>query len=157
MDDLTDLKELKEAGNEAYKNGDLDEALAFYTKGISISNSDTSNSELATFYKNRAAIHIKNEDWNKAVDDCTKCLDMTPNDPKALFRRVQAYESLGKNELAYKDAREVHNLDKNNKMIQPYLVRLHKAVSQKVSLLFSEIMNISSLIISIYSISGGRS
>ncbi len=57
-----------------------------------------------------------------------------PDDPKALYRRCQAHEALDNVELAYKDAREVHKLDPNNKAIQPYLERLHKAVSEKVHL-----------------------
>ena len=60
-------------------------------------------------------------------------LFQAPNDPKALFRRCQAYEALNQVDSAYKDAREVHRVDPNNKAIQPVLVRLHKAVSEKVS------------------------
>jgi hypothetical protein len=59
-----------------------------------------------------------------------------PEDPKALFRRCQAYEALNQVDLAYKDAREVHRLDANNKAIQPILQRLHKAFSDKVWLGF---------------------
>ncbi len=59
-------------------------------------------------------------------------LTQAPNDPKALFRRSQAYESLGQVDAAYNDARKVHNVDPKNKAIEPVLVRLHKAVSQKV-------------------------
>ena len=35
---------------------------------------------------------------------------------------------------AYKDAREVHRVDPKNNAIEPVLVRLHKAVSEKVYL-----------------------
>ena len=55
-----------------------------------------------------------------------------PNDPKALFRRCQAYEALDKIDSAYKDAREVHRVDPKNKAIEPVLVRLHKAMSAKL-------------------------
>lgn len=56
-----------------------------------------------------------------------------PNDPKALYRRCQAHDALDHVDLAYKDAREVHRVDPNNKAIQPYLVKLHKAVSEKLT------------------------
>ena len=36
-------------------------------------------------------------------------------------------------EQAYNDARKLHSVDPKNKAIEPYLVRLHKAVSQKVT------------------------
>ena len=47
-------------------------------------------------------------------------------------RRCQAYESLNQVDSAYKDAREVHRVDPKNNAIEPVLVRLHKAVSEKV-------------------------
>ena len=56
-----------------------------------------------------------------------------PNDLKALFRRCQAYEALGQIDAAYNDAKHVHNMDPKSKDIEQVLIRLHKAVSQKVS------------------------
>lgn len=61
-----------------------------------------------------------------------RCLELIPSDPKALFRRCQAYEAVDKVDSAYKDARECHRVDPNNAALQPVLVRLHKAVSEKV-------------------------
>ena len=88
--------------------------------------------EKAVFYKNRAAVHLKMEDHEAAVFDCNLSLDLAPNDPKALFRRCQAYEALDKIDVAYADAKQVHNLDPKNKAIEPMLVRLHKAVQAKL-------------------------
>lgn len=59
-------------------------------------------------------------------------MELSPNDPKALFRRCQAYEAVDKVDAAYKDARECHRVDPNNPALQPVLVRLHKGVSEKV-------------------------
>ena len=64
----------------------------------------------------------------------SRSLEIVPNDPKALFRRCQAHEALGQVDSAYKDAREVHRVDPKNPAIEPVLVRLHKAVSLKVSI-----------------------
>ena len=47
-------------------------------------------------------------------------------------RRRQAHEALKQVDSAYKDAREVHRVDPKNNAIEPVLVRLHKAVSEKV-------------------------
>lgn len=58
-----------------------------------------------------------------------------PEDPKALYRRCVANDGLENVENAYKDAREVHRLDPNNKAIQPYLTKLHKAFSEKLTLM----------------------
>ena len=43
-----------------------------------------------------------------------------------------AYEGLGQIDSAYNDARQVHKVDPKNKDIEPVLVRLHRAVQQKV-------------------------
>ncbi|XP_040573143.1 protein unc-45 homolog B [Lepeophtheirus salmonis] len=134
IDSLNKLTELKDAGNEAYKLGDLVGAISLYEKGIKAYNQkEDKDSDLAAIYKNLAAVYVKKEDWEAVVKQASKCLEITPNDPKALFRRCQAYETLNNIELAYKDARDVHNVDKTNKTIQPILERLHKAVSLKVS------------------------
>ena len=72
------------------------------------------------------------ERFEDAVDDCSKSLELSPNDPKALFRRCQAYEALNKVDSAYADAKEVHNLDPKNKALEPVLLRLFKAVQAKL-------------------------
>lgn len=123
---------LKEEGNEAYKNGDSEAAIVAYTKAVHLCEDTVGDATLAVCLKNRAAVHLKEEDYESVVSDCTRSLELCPNDPKALFRRAQAYEGLDLVEKAYGDAREVHRLDPNNKPIQPVLVRLHKGVSQKL-------------------------
>ena len=126
---------LKEAGNQAFAEGDWEKALTCYTQALNLIELDTP--EKAILYKNKAAVHLKVSDYEAAIKDCTASLEISPNDPKALFRRCQAYEALEKYEEAYKDARQVHNLDKNNKAIAPILKRLHDIVQDRVSTLIS--------------------
>ncbi|XP_069675241.1 protein unc-45 homolog B [Periplaneta americana] len=120
----------KEKGNVAFKNGDWDEAYRCYTKAIKQTKDDTS--EKAVYYKNRAAVHLKKNEYNEAHSDCTSALDIVPNDPKALFRRCQALEALEKYEEAYRDARQIHTVDPGNKAIQPILERLHAVVQDRL-------------------------
>lgn len=120
--------ELKEKGNEAFKNGDYEKAIALYTKAIKLSSEDGDN---AVYFKNRAAAHLKRGGYQQAVDDCSKSLELTPADPKALFRRSQAYENLQRFEEAYVDAREVLKLEPTNKALQPALERLYQIVQQR--------------------------
>lgn len=120
----------KEQGNEYFKQGSWDEAIQFYTKAIN--SSDSGNKDLPIYYKNRAAAYLKVDKFEMANIDCTKSLELAPNDPKALFRRAQALESLNKFEEAYRDARAVWNADPSNKAIQPLLERLHAIVQDRV-------------------------
>jgi tetratricopeptide (TPR) repeat protein len=119
----------KEKGNEAFKKSDWDEAVKFYTKAIKLGEK---HKELSVFYKNRAAAYLKLEDWEKAHNDCTKSLEISPNDQKALFRRCQALEALERFEESFRDAKTIWNNDPNFKPIQPVLERLHNIVQEKL-------------------------
>lgn len=121
---------LKEAGNQAFSEGDWDKALSCYSQALNLIELDTP--EKAILYKNKAAVYLKVSDYEAAIKDCTASLEISPNDPKALFRRCQAFEALEKFEEAYKDARQIHNLDKKNKAIAPILKRLHDIVQDRV-------------------------
>ena len=83
---------LKEAGNKCYKDDDNEGALIDYTKAIEASEELNDEKLLATCLKNRAAVYLKYEDFELVVSDCTRALELVPNDPKSLFRRCQAHE-----------------------------------------------------------------
>ena len=65
-------------------------------------------------------------------DFCLPALDLTPNDPKALYRRCLAYENLGKVEEAYKDAAMLIKVDPKNTSVTPVLSRLTPIIKEKV-------------------------
>ena len=129
-DFLVEANKAKELGNKAFKDEDWDEAIEQYTKAIDLAPDGCK--EKSVYYKNRAAAYLKLEEYKRTVLDCDLALDITPNDPKALFRRCQAYEFLGKIDKAYGDAKLIHNLNPKDKSIEPMLVRLHKAVQAKM-------------------------
>jgi tetratricopeptide (TPR) repeat protein len=81
-----DPSSFKELGNDAFKKEDFNEAVQFYTKAIRLGEK---HKELPVYYKNRAAAYLKLENYEQAREDCNKCLEFTPNDQKALFRRAQ--------------------------------------------------------------------
>ncbi|ETO00488.1 DnaJ domain-containing protein, partial [Reticulomyxa filosa] len=85
---------MKDEGNEAYKNGLLDEAIDKYTKCI---HADPCNHGFNIIvYYNRADVWIKKAQYQKAFDDCTICIEIDPNNAKALIRRSQAALELKK-------------------------------------------------------------
>lgn len=118
----------KEEGNDAFKSEKWDLAVNLYTKAIKLGEK---SKDLPVYYKNRAAAYLKLNEHEKALSDCTEVLKISPKDPKALFRRSQALESLERYEEAYRDAREVWNCDPTNKSVKPILERLHKIVQER--------------------------
>lgn len=119
----------KEEGNEAFKGNDWDLAIKLYTKAINLTPSETR--ELSVYHKNRAAAYLKQENYEAALEDCDKSLQIVPTDPKALFRRCQALEALKRYEEAYRDATQIFKDDPTNKVVQPVLERLHKVVQER--------------------------
>ena len=77
---------LKEAGNQCYKEDDSSGALENYTKAIEICEETNDEKLMATCLKNRAAVFLKDEDYESVISDCTRALEIVPNDPKTLFR-----------------------------------------------------------------------
>lgn len=125
-----EAEKLKEQGNEEFKNENWDSAIDFYTQAIKLAESDSR--ELATYLKNRAAAYLKKQKYEDAMKDCNKSLEIVPTDPKTLFRRSQALEALERYEEAYRDARQVINVDPNNTAIKPVLERLHQIVQERL-------------------------
>nr|KAF7427020.1 hypothetical protein H0235_006714 [Vespula pensylvanica] len=122
-------QEWKEKGNEEFNKGNWTEALSCYTNALKLIKEE--NAEKAIFYKNRAAVYLKLQNYNKAIKDCDEALKICPKDPKALFRRCQALEALERFEEAYRDARYIISVDPSNKAIQPIIARLHEIVQDR--------------------------
>ena len=59
-------------------------------------------------------------------------LEITPNDPKALFRRCQAYEKLGKVQEAFKDAAVLMKVDPKNNAVHAIFKKLNPIMQGKV-------------------------
>ncbi|GAB0093021.1 Protein unc-45 homolog B [Sergentomyia squamirostris] len=121
----------KEKGNEAFKAGDWQRAISQYSQAIKVGGEH--HKDRSVFYKNRAACYLKTLDFRRAEKDCQVALEITPSDPKSLFRKAQALEGLEKFEEAYKTARDAWNTDPNNKALQQMLERLHTVVQERVT------------------------
>ncbi|CAK1590397.1 unnamed protein product [Parnassius mnemosyne] len=119
----------KNIGNDAFKSEKFEDAVSFYTKAIDLSEKDSR--DRATYLKNRAAAYLKIKEYEKVINDCDEALQIVPEDPKALFRRAQALESLDRFEEAYRDAKTIFTVDPTNKAVQPVLARLHVIVQER--------------------------
>lgn len=119
----------KNKGNEAFKVENYEEAISFYSKAVDLAEKDSR--DLSTYLKNRAAAYLKVKNYDKVIRDCDEALRIVPEDPKALFRRSQALESLERFEEAYRDAKAIFTVDPTNKAVQPVLARLHTIVQER--------------------------
>lgn len=68
-----DASQLKAEGNEFFKNGQFDKALATYTKALNISEGKVASSdEKAAIHKNKAACFLKLDNPQNAAAEASK-------------------------------------------------------------------------------------
>lgn len=116
----------KERGNEFFKEGNFDQAINCYTRGI---HCDPTNAALPS---NRAMALIKKGQFAAAETDCTIAVDLDPTYSKAFQRRATARAKLNKIDEAIQDYETVISLDPANKSAHTELKRLHKVRESRV-------------------------
>ncbi|CAN0394828.1 protein unc-45 homolog B [Lampetra fluviatilis] len=131
---MDDPAQLREEGNGFFKAGDFSSAISCYSKAIKVCQTP---SDLATLYRNRAACYLKMEKYAEAATDSTKAIDVNQSDIKALFRRCQALEKLGKLDHAYKDVQRCATIQPNNRMFLETLQQLRARIQEKLHEQFS--------------------
>ena len=78
-------QDAKAAGNAAYTAGRTADAVAQYTAALQAP--ELPPADRATILCNRAQCFLKLADNQRAAEDCTACLTLSPDNVKALFRR----------------------------------------------------------------------
>mmetsp|Transcript_823 Transcript_823/g.2413 ORF Transcript_823/g.2413 Transcript_823/m.2413 type:complete len:345 (-) Transcript_823:1626-2660(-) len=119
---------LKDKGNEFFKKGDYRGAINAYTAGVTL------DSRMPALFSNRAACHLKLDDYYAACNDCSKALSLlTPpveaNRKSRLIaftRRSAALAGVGDYESAISDVRSALELDPDNEELKANLVELNK-------------------------------
>uniref|UniRef100_A0A8C1WN56 Protein unc-45 homolog B n=1 Tax=Cyprinus carpio TaxID=7962 RepID=A0A8C1WN56_CYPCA len=134
MGEIADPVQLKEEGNKHFQAGEIDKAIECYTKAIK---SCKDKKALAVIYRNRSACFLKKENYNNAVSDASKAIDVDAADIKALYRRCQALEKLGKLDMAFKDVQRCATIEPKNKTFLETLRRLGAEIQQKLKTTFS--------------------
>lgn len=103
----------KDDGNNHFKNERYLEAVECYNKALK--KCPKGHECKAILLKNRAACYLKLKDYSSALSDCTQSLQITPNDPKALYRRAQAYEGNSSLTDAFADLKHLLAINPKNK------------------------------------------
>ncbi|XP_051848394.1 protein unc-45 homolog B isoform X2 [Antechinus flavipes] len=133
-DKMADAVQLKEEGNKYFQNQNYEEASKSYSQALRLTKD---KALLATLYRNRAACGLKMESYAQAASDASKAIDINASDIKALFRRCQALEQLGKLDQAFKDVQRCATLEPQNRNFQETLRRLNSSIHEKLHVQFS--------------------
>lgn len=113
MKGMSQAEILKTDGNEMFKKGDIEKALAAYSNAINACKGEKDNQIKADCYANRALCNRNLYKDVEVVQDCTKAIELCPNHAKAYIRRAQGYESQEKYELALADFMKASQLAPN--------------------------------------------
>ena len=84
-----EAEKLKNKGNDAFKKQSFQEAINYYSEAI-----DTLSNEPA-YYTNRAIAYLKVDNFDLAMNDCKKALDINPKFAKAYNRMSKCHIALG--------------------------------------------------------------
>ncbi|XP_051464443.1 RNA polymerase II-associated protein 3 [Apus apus] len=117
----------KEKGNKFFKQGNFDEAIKCYTRGM---HSDPYNPVLPT---NRASAFYRMKKFSVAESDCNLALALDKNYTKAYARRGAARFALKNLQGAKEDYEKVLELDANNFEAKNELKKIDQALSSKES------------------------
>uniref|UniRef100_A0A3Q1HPM6 Protein unc-45 homolog B n=1 Tax=Anabas testudineus TaxID=64144 RepID=A0A3Q1HPM6_ANATE len=131
---MGDPIQLKDEGNKHFQAGDIDKAIECYTKAIK---ECKDKNTLAVIHRNRSACYLKKENYASAASDASKAIDIDAADIKALYRRCQALEKLGKLDMAFKDVQRCATLEPKNKTFLETLRRLGAEIQAKLKTTFS--------------------
>ncbi|XP_040407873.1 RNA polymerase II-associated protein 3 [Cygnus olor] len=117
----------KEKGNNYFKQGNFDEAIKCYTRGMHY---DPYNPVLPT---NRASAFYRMKKFSVAESDCNLALALDKNYIKAYSRRGAARFALKNLQGAKEDYEKVLELDANNFEAKNELKKINQALSSKES------------------------
>ncbi|XP_012300997.2 protein unc-45 homolog B isoform X2 [Aotus nancymaae] len=129
-----DAVQLKEEGNRHFQLQDYKAATKNYSQALKLTKD---KALLATLYRNRAACGLKTESYVQAASDASRAIDINSSDIKALYRRCQALEHLGKLDQAFKDVQRCATLEPRNQNFQETLRRLNTSIQEKLRVQFS--------------------
>ncbi|XP_075871245.1 protein unc-45 homolog B [Nelusetta ayraudi] len=131
---MGDPIQLKEEGNKYFQTGDVDKAIECYSNAVKLCKD---KKVLAVIFRNRSACYLKKESYANAASDASKAIDVDAADIKALFRRCQALEKLGKLDMAFKDVQRCATLEPKNNTFLETLRRLGADIQAKLKTTFS--------------------
>ncbi|KAJ6662772.1 hypothetical protein lerEdw1_010976 [Lerista edwardsae] len=128
------VPELRLEGNRLFQAGRYEEALEAYTRALRLCPPEPQPCpERALLFRNRAAAHLKREDYAQAELDASEAIKVDGRDVKSLFRRSQALQKLGRLDQAILDLQRCASLEPKNKAFQEALRNLGSSMQEKMN------------------------
>lgn len=121
---MTEATQFKDQGNKALSAGNFPEAIKLYTKAIEL---DPANH---VFYSNRSAAYAKNKEYQKALEDAQKTVDIKSDWGKGYSRLGAAFEYLGKEMDAMDAYTEGLKHDPNNATLKESAKNLEAKIAR---------------------------
>ncbi|KAM7382428.1 hypothetical protein PAMP_002156 [Pampus punctatissimus] len=113
----------KDKGNEAFRANDYEEAVAYYSRSLSIITT-------VAAYNNRAQAEINLKHWHNAMKDCQRVLELEPGNIKALLRRSTVHKHMGNFQMAAEDLRMVLKEEPQNAAATQLLSETEKRIKE---------------------------
>jgi len=114
----------KHNGNKAFVAGKFQVAIDCFTEGIEL----TPDNHL--LFSNRAACYLKIGEWEKALLDSNKCIELKEDFTKGHFRKGLSLIELGRFEEAYASIKEAYDLEPEDQDIVEKLEFVKEKVSK---------------------------
>ena len=116
---MSTYEELKQKGNDAFKLGNNEEAIKYWSDAIThVENNDKDKDLLKVLYSNRSGAHLKMKNKQKALDDAGTCITLDRSWTKGFIRKGDALHSELKYIEAYNSYNEASRIDPNDKSIK---------------------------------------
>ncbi|XP_055607603.1 sperm-associated antigen 1 [Uranotaenia lowii] len=109
----------REKGNDFFRGKEYQQALQEYDTSLRIC-------ATAACYNNRAVTYLKMNKFEEAVNDCDKCLELEPENIKAMLRKAEALRSDSKIRKAFEVYKKLLQLEPNHKMALSAVESLRK-------------------------------
>ncbi|XP_073152699.1 uncharacterized protein [Henckelia pumila] len=115
-----------ERAHQLYREGKYTEALGYYTDALSMAKAKPQKIAL---HSNRAACHLKLQDFKKAAEECTSVLELDQNHTGALMLRAQTLVTLKEYHSALFDVNRLIELNPSSEMYRNLQARLKTQLS----------------------------
>lgn len=95
-----------------------------YSRAIDLFDKDS------VFYSNRSQCYLKLEKYQECIVDATRAIQLNPENSKAFYRRMAAYEKIGEDYKALKDCRKWLDLCPTDQEAEKYFDKIHNRIAE---------------------------